>query len=140
MKIKLEEIIIALESINQDTQGFLNPDTGELFYWSDEFPDEEYDDIDDFEAHLEQESKIISLPDTFEINEYAMMESFAVFEKESSIHDELLYSLSLRKPFRHFKEAIHRLGFQKQWYAYRALKYQEKALGWCKDNKVEFEL
>ena len=62
MKVKLDEIIDALEWVNDDTQAFLNTETGETVMWM------EYGDNDIDEEELEDE-KYIRLPDQFEINE-----------------------------------------------------------------------
>ena len=49
MKVKLDEIIDALEWVNGDTQAFLNTETGETVMWMD------YGDNDIDEEELEDE-------------------------------------------------------------------------------------
>ena len=98
MKVKLKTLMDALEFVDNETQAFLNTETGETVIWT------EYDDNDIDEDELEDE-KYIRLPDPFEINEYHMMETFAYDRDE-----RLVNAIKGRGAFRRFKDTAAEIG------------------------------
>jgi Uncharacterised protein family (UPF0158) len=64
-------------------------------------------------------------PDSRE--EFKIMESFAENEvSDSKIRSRLIYALNQRKPFMHFKSAIHyESDYLKAWYAYKSQWYMD---------------
>lgn len=127
MKVKLDEIIDALEWVNADTQAFLNTETGETVMWMD------YGDNDIDEEELEDE-KYIRLPDQFEINEYHMMESFAYDRDE-----RLVNAIKGSGAFRRFKDMAEEIGLIDDWYEFRDNCYRERAEEWCESHGIEWE-
>ena len=127
MKVKLDEIIDALEWVNADTQAFLNTETGETVMWI------EYGDNDIDEEELEDE-KYIRLPDQFEINEYHMMESFAYDRDE-----RLVNVIKGSGAFRRFKDMAEEIGLIDDWYEFRDNCYRERAEEWCESRGIEWE-
>lgn len=72
MKVKLDDVLEALEIANNEIDCYYNPETEEIFLSNiGEFKDLNEDELDElFE-------KSIMLPTRYDINEYEMMEEFA---------------------------------------------------------------
>ncbi len=127
MKVVLDEIISALECVNDETQMFLNTETGETVMWMD------YGDNDIDEEELEDE-KYIRLPNQFEIDEYHMMEEFAYDRDE-----RLVIAIKGSGAFRRFKDVAASIGLIDEWYEFRDSCYRSLAEEWCEDHDLEWE-
>lgn len=79
----------------------------------------------------------LALPDRFEIDEYRMMERFALGIADTGSQDQLVSALQGRGAFRRFKDAVLRLDLAERWYAYRNDAYEGVAWDWCEVNGVE---
>lgn len=134
MKVKLTEVIDALEFTNDEIEYYYNPDTEEIFM----------SNIGDIENLNEDEldelfEKSIMLPTRYGINEYEMMEDFAETIEDTRLQNQLYISLNGRGVFRRFKDTCINFDIIDDWYNYRDQKYKELAINWCKDNNIEFE-
>ena len=88
---------------------------------------EEYDVDDDY----------IGLPDSYDINEYRMMENF-VYSLPKGKNQTILYNaIQGRGAFRRFKDKLYEIGMANDWYKYRDQQYKEIALEWCEENNIE---
>ena len=134
MKVKLTEVIDALEFTNDEIEYYYNPDTEEIFM----------SNIGEIESLNEDEldelfEKSIMLPTRYGINEYEMMEDFAETIEDTRLQNQLYISLNGRGAFRRFKDTCINFDIIDDWYNYRDQKYKELAINWCKDNNIEFE-
>ena len=134
MKVKLTEVIDALDFINDEIEYYYNPDTEEIFMSNiGEIENLNEDELDElFE-------KSIMLPTRYDINEYGMMEDFAETIEDVRLQNQLYISLNGRGVFRRFKDTCINFDIIDDWYNYRDQKYKELAINWCKDNNIEFE-
>ena len=134
MKVKLTEVIDALEFTNDEIEYYYNPDTEEIFMSNiGEIENLNEDELDElFE-------KSIMLPTRYGINEYEMMEDFAETIEDTRLQNQLYISLNGRGVFRRFKDTCINFDIIDDWYNYRDQKYKELAINWCKDNNIEFE-
>lgn len=134
MKVKLTEVIDALEFTNDEIEYYYNPDTEEIFMSNiGEIENLNEDELDElFE-------KSIMLPTRYDINEYEMMEDFAETIEDTRLQNQLYISLNGRGVFRRFKDTCINFDIIDDWYNYRDQKYKELAINWCKDNNIEFE-
>ena len=134
MKVKLTEVIDALEFTNDEIEYYYNPDTEEIFMSNiGEIENLNEDELDElFE-------KSIMLPTRYGINEYEMMEDFAETIEDTRLQNQLYISLNGRGAFRRFKDTCINFDIIDDWYKYRDQKYKEFAINWCKDNNIEFE-
>ncbi|MFD1415086.1 UPF0158 family protein [Oceanobacillus jeddahense] len=57
---------------------------------------------------------------------------------EGRIQDELEEAIRGRGAFRRFKDEVHDMGLEEQWYAYRNNEYKQIAINWCEENEIEF--
>ena len=134
MKVKLSEVIDALEFTNDEIEYYYNLDNGEIFMSNiGEFENLNEDELDElFE-------KSIMLPTRYDINEYEMMEDFAETIKDTRLQNKLYISLNGSGAFRRFKDTCINYDIIDDWYKFRDEKYKEVAINWCKDNNIEFE-
>lgn len=134
MKVKLSEVIDALDFTNDEIEYYYNPDNGEIFM----------SNIGDFESLNEDEldelfEKSIVLPTRYDINEYEMMEDFAETIEDSKLQNQLYISLNGSGAFRRFKDTCINFDIINDWYKFRDEKYKELAINWCKENNIQFE-
>ena len=135
MKVKLNEIIDAIDFTDQNTEYFLDRETGELVYVNDmvmtsQEQEEIYDQLD--------EHGFYRLPDQRDIDDYRTMESF-ISTLSGTVADRLSRAISGRGAFRRFKDEIIRLGVEKEWYAFEEDTHKRIAIRWCKENGLEWE-
>ena len=134
MKVKLSEVIDALDFTNDEIEYYYNPDNEKIFMSNiGEFENLNEDELDElFE-------KSIMLPTRYDINEYEMMEDFAETTKDTRLQNQLYISLNGSGAFRRFKDTCINYDIIDDWYKFRDEKYKEVAINWCKDNNIEFE-
>ena len=134
MKVKLSEVIDALDFTNDEIEYYYNPDNGEIFMSNiGEFENLNEDELDElFE-------KSIMLPTRYDINEYEMMEDFVETIEDTRLQNQLYISLKGSGAFRRFKDTCINFYIINDWYKFRDEKYKELAINWCKDNNIEFE-
>ncbi len=134
MKVKLTEVIDALDFTNDEIEYYYNPDNGEIFMSNiGEFENLNEDELDElFE-------KSIMLPTRYDINEYEMMVDFVETIEDTILQNQLYISLNGSGAFRRFKDTCINFDIIDTWYKFRDKKYKELAINWCKDNNIEFE-
>ena len=134
MKVKLSEVIDALDFTNDEIEYYYNCDTEEIFMSNiGEFEDLTEDELDElFE-------KSIMLPTRYDINEYEMMEDFAETISDTRLQNQLYISLNGSGAFRRFKDTCINFDIINDWYKFRDERYKEIAIDWCKENNIEFE-
>ena len=151
-KVKLEEILNALEFAGEEGDYYYNKITGEVVYiGGEEARIADRDDIDNIDHYPEWQREIIkdaidieenwdnyiSLPSKFDINEYNIMVEFCDSLDNGRKADQLLNALNGRGAFRKFKDTIIRLNVEKKWYNYRDEALRNVAMDWCKENGIE---
>lgn len=134
MKVKLSEVIDALDFTNDETEYYYNPDTEEIFMSNiGNFEDLNEDELDElFE-------KSIMLSTRYDINEYEMMENFAETISDTKLQNQLYISLNDSGAFKRFKDTCINFDIINDWYKFRDERYKEIAMNWCKQNNIEFE-
>ena len=133
MRVKLKDILDALEMTDDSSEAFLNRRTGEIEWLA------EYMDSDEREEVSERldEDGFIRLPTQFDIHEYEIMCDF-VETLTGSQKERLADALIGRGAFQRFKRGIHRFGIEQGWYDYRDGAYRRIAEEWCQDNGLEY--
>jgi hypothetical protein len=152
MGIPLHAIVEALEFQSDESRVFLDRQTGEVHaFGPDELrsaeTDEDPSDFPDWQQPLvalarqvfsDSSGRFVELPDPWDIHEYRALEGFATSQTDPTIADQLLSAIRGRGAFRHFKDAIHRLGIADTWYTYRGEFLQEIARDWCQANDIPY--
>ena len=133
MKIKLDDVIEALEFVNDgmDAGAYLNPKTYEIVY---------IDDYIDISSEKKEEiyDEYISLPSKYYIDEYSMMEEFIETIDDVKLYNQLYIAINGKGAFRRFKDTCINFDIIDDWYRFRDEKYKELAIEWCKDNNIEY--
>lgn len=134
MKVKLSEVIDALDFTNDEIEYYYNPTNGEIFM----------SNIGNYENLNEDEldelfEKSIMLPTRYDINEYEMMEDFAETIEDTRLQNQLYISLNGSGAFRRFKDTCINFDIIDDWYKFRDEKHKEIAINWCKENNIKFE-
>lgn len=149
--IKIQSIIEELEMQFDESQTFLNKNTGEIVFVKledlraaedeepfDHLPDWEQEDrkiaidvVENFEDYL-------GFPTKYEVNEYEIMEEYCLSVSDQVIRNKLLGAIKGKGAFRRFKEKIIDFGIEENWYSFRDNRFKEIAINWCKDNSIDF--
>ena len=114
MKVKLEDIIEAMEFANMETEYYYDTHNKEGF-------------VEDY----------IPLPGQYDINEYRLMEEVIYELPAGKNQDVLTGAIQGRGAFRRFKDKLYDLNLQKQWYQYRDEAYEKIARQWCERHKID---
>lgn len=135
MKVRLSDIVDAIELTDQFTEYFIDKETGELEWISDmtmtrEEQEEIYDRLD--------EHGFYRLPNSFDIREYDIMEDFAE-TLTGAAHNRLSSAIRGKGAFRRFKNTVYNLGIDEQWYSFQEDAYKRIAAEWCEENGIEYE-
>ena len=152
-KIELSAIADALDFQSQEARAFLDRETGEVHQFGPEElalgdAEDPLAAVPDWQRPLvelarqvlsDTSDRFVELPDTWEVHEYRALESFASGQADPEVAAQLLSAISGRGAFRHFKDAVHRLGIADGWYSYRHAYLLEIARDWCEANDVPYQ-
>ncbi len=135
MKVKLDDILEAIEFTDQFTHYFLDQETGEIIMVSEigmtmDEQEEAYDLLD--------EHGFYRLPDSSELEDYDVMESF-IDSVPAAQGEKLCRSIQGRGAFRRFKGEVRRLELEDQWYSWLDDAHKRAAIEWCEENGIEYE-
>ncbi len=150
-RVKLDRIIEEMSLQSNEVAAYLNRKTGKI-----EVISKEYISIAErgtsLDGHPDWQQEIlkicqdilygndyISLPSSFEIHEYNIMEKFSLSIENEKISDALYYAIKGKGAFRRFKETIHRFGIVDEWYSYRSEVLKGIAINWCGQNGIEYD-
>ena len=129
MKVKLEDIIEAMEFANMETEYYYDTQNEKVLMLFDEMVDGE-DNPELFEDY-------IPLPGQYDINEYRIMEEFIYELPAGKNQDVLARAIQGRGAFRRFKDKLYDLNLEKQWYQYREEAYEKIARQWSERHKID---
>ena len=129
MKVKLEDIIEAMEFANMETEYYYDTQNEKVLMLFDEMVDGE-DNQELFEDY-------IPLPGQYDINEYRIMEEFIYELPAGRNQDVLARTIQGRGAFRRFKDKLYDLNLEKHWYQYRDEAYEKIARQWCEKYKID---
>lgn len=134
MKVKLDDVIEALDFVNMEHDAYYNPLKNEIFY-SDicDYTDLNEDELDELFRNS------IELPTQYEINEYSMIEEFIETIEDVRVYNQLQIAINGRGAFRRFKDTCINFDIIEDWYKFRDEKYKEIAIEWCNDNNINYE-
>jgi hypothetical protein len=148
--IKLKDFIREMEVFGDEFKTFLNIRTGEFVTLSDDdisaavdgvYPEmESWQDPDHFQKAIDvvTSDDFKSLPDKFEIHEYAIMRDFCYSVEEDELRERLLNAIHGRGAFRYFKDLVFEHGIRDDWFAFRAQAFKEIAISWLEANELEY--
>ena len=148
MKVKVSDLVDAMDAQSDMVTAFMNKETGDVVLLSDEEASWAQDDLIDTDgpawmsdlAALTSEvlssGKYLELPSQFDIDEYRIMERFCRTRDDEGQAAQLTQAIANRGAFRRFKDLIHRLGIQNDWYSYKEQALRRIAIDWCEENGI----
>lgn len=139
MKVKLKEVLEALEGAGMETAYYYDTRNEEILMVFDGMINGEYnpelmEEIS--EGFIED---FIPLPGQYEIHEYRMMESFIYELPTGRIQDILEQAIRGKGAFRRFKDRLYDVGLEEKWYKYRDACYESIAREWCEKYGITVE-
>jgi hypothetical protein len=148
--IALRDIVDAIESQSNEGAAYLNPETGEIVQVSEdeialveegaadeELPQWQREAMPKIREALES-GRFLTLPDRFEVHEWAIMERFSQEQNERA-RKVLIGAIHGSGAFRHFRGAVERLGLLDDWYRYREEAIQQIARDWLEEHKLPYK-
>lgn len=138
MKVKLEDIIEAMEFANMETEYYYDTHNEKVLMIFDGMVDGE-DNPELFEDIKEGfvRGLYTFIRDNTMINEYRIMEEFIYELPTGKNQDVLARTLQGRGAFRRFKDKLYDLNLEKQWYQYREEAYEKIARQWSERHKID---
>ncbi|MFF2288625.1 UPF0158 family protein [Peribacillus butanolivorans] len=149
--VKLKDIIEEMEIQFEESQSFLNINTGEIFFVTSNDlraaeDDEPFNHLPDWQQEnlrvandvVENFENYIELPTKYDVNEYEMMEDFCLTVSDLRKQNSLLLKIKGKGAFRKFKDKIIDFEIEDQWYSYRDERFKQIAEKWCQDNNVNY--
>ena len=135
MKVKLKDIIDAIEQTDQDSEFFLDKETGDIVWVNDMCMErEEHEEISEqLDAH-----GCYRLPTSYDIHDYDIMVSF-INTQSGEAYNRLSSAIKGRGAFRRFKDALYHLGIEQSWYDFQADAYKKIAMEWCEEHDIDFD-
>lgn len=148
--VSIADIVEALESTSEETQFYLNVNTGEvilkseaelLISESDEFEDEYSDWDDDMQVNTEaimETEEFIPLPDQYEINEFEIIEDFYDSLEDGESRKSLSAILQGKGDLNSFQLLLQQYGLVEKWEQFREDSYRQIAINWCEINDIPY--
>ena len=137
MKVKLEEIIEAIEFAGMETEYYYDTKNERILLLFDGMVDGEKNPELFEEIREGFVGDYIPLPGQYDINEYGIMEEFIYELPEGKNQDVLERAMQGRGAFRRFKDKLYDLNLEKQWYSYKDTAYERIARQWCEIHKID---
>ena len=144
--VSLKKVADELEMMSEGIAVYINTKTGQIVAVTDDLemmlddddpPDWAQDILPEVREALNSD-EFISLPDAYEIHEYAIMERFSHAVQDEALRNELLDLIRGSGAFRRFKNFIDHKGIDKDWYAYRESALVETAREFLEEHKIPF--
>jgi Uncharacterised protein family (UPF0158) len=148
--LSLRDIVDAIDSQNDQSEYYLNPETGEIVLVTeddralveegavdDDLPQWQREAMPKIREALESD-RFLALPDRFEVHEWAIMERFSQEQGERT-RQVLLGAVHGSGAFRHFRGAVERLGLLQSWYRYRQEAIEQIARDWLEEHKLAYK-
>jgi hypothetical protein len=144
IRISIEDLINALEDHCYYTHYYLDRETGGIIIQSEHDLTEGEElagEIDNPFPAYGGGDRYIPLEPMESRRGFDIMNAFSEGLPDGAARDRLLSSLSKKKPFRHFKDALYDYpDIQKQWHSFHNETTQAIAEEWLKYNDIDFEL
>jgi len=148
--VKLDDVIEALDTAGEDHSHYLDKRTGEIVLITNEEMDAaEEDELISEYPEWQRESILkareilksedfVALPDQFDIHEYKIMEDFCRQLQNRGIGATLPGLIKGSGAFKRFKNAIHSLGMEKNWYQFRRTEIEKMAIQWLEQEGLPY--
>ena len=135
MKVKLQDIIDAMDMTDRYTENYLDAETGEIEYINDmvmgqDEKEEIYERLDEHGCY--------QLPSSFDLRDYDIMEDF-ISGMPEGVQGRMYSAIQGKGAFRRFKDMVNDMGIEQLWYEFHDDAYKRKAARWCEENGIDYE-
>ena len=150
-EISLRAVVDEMDLPNAEWVAYLNRVTGELFTATEDaqallardddpelVPEWQREEISKL-REIEDSDDWLELPGSYDIHEYEIMERFCGVVEDPRREQVLFDAIRGRGAFRRYKDAIHRLGIQDEWYRYRQQAFGEIAVDWLQTHGILYK-
>ncbi len=150
LTVKSNDIMETIELHSFQNYYYYSKKDGEVYFVSEDelkVADDDYD-IEDFPEWQRDNIKLvedilysdkyIKLPDSYDINDYDIMEDFCFSLEDKNIKEIMIDSIKGKGAFERFKANIHKLGIADEWYAFQEEAYIQIAKNWCEYHGIEY--
>ncbi|HFI0226709.1 TPA: UPF0158 family protein [Streptococcus suis] len=136
MAVWFQDVVDALQMLNQDDRYYYDSHLDELVYLSVE--DFRFESRDGLEEEIEEDvaGRFVGLPTYYDFNPYTFMELYISDLTDGDLSDRLSRAIRGRGAFRRFKNELERCDRLEEWYAFEAQCYKELVLDWCQENEI----
>jgi len=139
MKIKLQQVIQAIEEANEVFTSFWDTKTGKTVYLAEPLMTEMTEADEALASEIENTpERFLRFPTKYEIHQYRIMEDFIDQLSPGKAQEELAYAIRGKGAFRRFKQSVRFHGLEQRWYDYLAKAYRELAIRWCVEEGLEY--
>jgi hypothetical protein len=147
--VSLRDVVEALDLESDELHSYLDPDTGEIVTFNDDeariaasgtwetSPAWMQEYLPKVKRALEDD-RMLELPDRVHIDEWRIMQDFALEEAQCRCRSELTSAVHGEGAFLRFKSEIQRLGLEDSWFQYRQAAFEQVAKEWLEDNKIQY--
>ncbi|SFQ15873.1 Uncharacterised protein family (UPF0158) [Lachnospiraceae bacterium XBB1006] len=134
MKVKLDDVLEALELIDQYSESFLDKLVGQIVRVNDMVmsPEEQREIFERLDEH-----GFYRLPTAREIGDYNIMEAFISglpVEQQATLRGVIRG----KGAFRRFRIQLEQMDMEQDWYEFRNQAYRDIAMKWCEHNGIEY--
>ncbi len=149
-RVKLDDVVEALDTAGEDHSHYLDKRTGEIvLITNEEMEAAEEDELNSEYPEWQRESilkarqipkseNFVALPDQFDIHEYKIMEDFCLEIQNRRVGETLLGLIKRSGAFKRFKNAIHSMGVENDWYQFRRTKFEKLAIQWLEQEGLPY--
>ncbi len=148
--VLLRDVVEALDASDPESEAYLDPETGRIIVVTEEdrMAVEEDDPslapIDDPEylsriREALESDRFLTLPDSFEIHEWALMERFSLGIEDPEVRADMVEALHGRGAFRAFRNGLDRHGLRESWFAHRDSALEEIARDWLESHGIPYK-
>jgi hypothetical protein len=152
-KVRLNDIVDALEVQFEEFSSFLDQDTGQvetvsrdLLREAEKCSDDEEPDLPAWQERDWEVAKrvvfsgrFLKLPTKLDVHEWAIMEDFASSVESSRVREDLLNALHGAGAFRYFRDTLKRHRIESAWFKFRTEALRQIARDWCEKRHIAWE-
>ena len=147
--VSLRDVVEALDLQSDELRSCLDPDTGEIITFNEEeaglaergdwssAPEWMQEYLPKVKRAIEDD-RMLELPDRAHIDEWRMMQDFALEDEQCHCRAELTSAIHGEGAFRRFKYAIQQFGLEDAWHSYREAAFEQVAREWLDENKIAY--
>ena len=150
VKVKLRDIIDALESAGDEHSFWLDRETGEVRRLSDEVVDiaEEETPLEEIPERMRAEVEVarqvqddtehryMELPGRLDIHDPDIMDCFASTVKDEKVQLELKHGIRGAGASQTFRRLLSEHNLRDTWQKFHDARLREIAIEWCEDNEI----